>query len=48
MEEFEQSMQVMLRLTRKQRERVPVPPGRTPRYVRPEGYPRVAADPIVP
>jgi coenzyme F420 hydrogenase subunit beta len=45
MEEFEQSMKVMLRLTKKQRERVPVPPGRTPRYVRPEGYPRVGADP---
>jgi coenzyme F420 hydrogenase subunit beta len=45
MEEFENSLKVMLRLTRKQRERVPVPPGRTPRYVRPEGYPRVAADP---
>ena len=44
MEEFENSMKVMLRLTRKQRDRVPVPPGRTPRYVRPEGYPRVAAD----
>jgi hypothetical protein len=26
---------------------VPVPPGRTPRYVRPEGYPSVAADPVV-
>ena len=45
MEEFENSMKVMLRLTRKQRDRVPVPPGRTPRYVRPEGYPPVAADP---
>ena len=37
---------VMLRLTRKQRERVPVPPGRAPRYVRPEGYPSVPADPV--
>jgi coenzyme F420 hydrogenase subunit beta len=45
MDEFEQSTKVMLRLTRKQRDRVPVPPGRTPRYVRPEGYPRVGADP---
>jgi hypothetical protein len=45
MDEFENSMKVMLRLTRKQRERVPVPPGRAPRYVRPEGYPRCAADP---
>ena len=41
MEEFEQSMKVMLRLTHKQRDRVPVPPGRTPRYVRPA----VAGDP---
>src|SRR5262249_26133562 len=45
MEEFENSMKVMIRLTKKQRERVPVPPGRTPRYVRPAGYPRVPADP---
>jgi coenzyme F420 hydrogenase subunit beta len=45
MEEFEQSMKVMLRLTHKQRDRVPVPPGRAPRYVRPEGYPSVPADP---
>jgi coenzyme F420 hydrogenase subunit beta len=45
MEEFENSMKVMLRLTKKQRDRVPVPPGRTPRYVRPEGYPRVPGDP---
>ena len=44
MDEFENSMKVLIRLTRKQRDRVPVPPGRTPRYVRPEGYPRVAAD----
>jgi len=47
MEEFESSMKVMIRLTKKQRERVPVPPGRAPRYVRPEGYPPVAADPVV-
>jgi coenzyme F420 hydrogenase subunit beta len=45
MEEFENSMKVMLRLTKKQRDRVPVPPGRLPRYVRPEGYPPVPADP---
>ena len=45
MDEYENSMKVMLRLTRKQRERVPVPPGRAPRYVRPEGHPRCAADP---
>jgi coenzyme F420 hydrogenase subunit beta len=45
MDEFENSMKVMIRLTKKQRERVPVPPGRTPRYVRPEGYPPVPADP---
>ncbi|HWP64428.1 MAG TPA: Coenzyme F420 hydrogenase/dehydrogenase, beta subunit C-terminal domain [Candidatus Limnocylindria bacterium] len=45
MEEFEQSMKVMLRLTHKQRDRVPVPPARSPRYVRPEGYPAVPADP---
>ena len=45
MDEFEQSMKVMIRLTKKQRERVPVPPGRDRRWVRPEGYPRVGADP---
>jgi coenzyme F420 hydrogenase subunit beta len=45
MEEFEASMKVMIRLTKKQRERVPVPPGRTRRYVRPADYPPVAADP---
>jgi len=45
MEEFENSMKVMLRLTKKQRDRVPVPPGRMARYVRPEGYPSVPADP---
>jgi coenzyme F420 hydrogenase subunit beta len=45
MEEFEQSMKVLVRLTKKQRERVPVPPGRPVRYVRPDGYPGVAADP---
>jgi hypothetical protein len=45
MDEFENSMKVMLRLTRKQRDRVPVPPGRAPRYVRPAGYPAVPGDP---
>jgi coenzyme F420 hydrogenase subunit beta len=45
MDEFEQSMKVMIRLTKKQRERVPVPPGRDRRWVRPDGYPRVGADP---
>jgi coenzyme F420 hydrogenase subunit beta len=45
MDEFENSMKVLIRLTRKQRERVPVPPGRPPRYVRPDGYPPVPADP---
>src|SRR6185436_3728104 len=44
MEEFENSMKVLIRLTKKQRERVPVQPGRTTRYVRPEGYPPVPAD----
>jgi coenzyme F420 hydrogenase subunit beta len=39
MEEFENSMSVMLRLTRKQRERVPVPPGRQASYVRPPDWP---------
>lgn len=38
-EEFETSMKVLLRLARKQRERVPVPPGRTSAFVRPAGYP---------
>jgi len=46
MDEFEQSMKVMVRLTRKQRDRVPVPPGRTPRYVRPAGYPPVPGDTV--
>lgn len=45
MDEFENSMKVMLRLAKKQRERVPVPPGRPVRYVRPDGYPAVPADP---
>lgn len=37
-EEFETSMRVMLRLTRKQRQRVPTPPGRTDTFVRPQGF----------
>ena len=37
-EEFENSMKVLLRLARKQRERVPVPPGRRPGFVRPPGF----------
>jgi len=38
MEEFETSMKVFLRLARKQRVRVPVPPGRTEAWVRPPGF----------
>lgn len=38
MEEFESSMKVFLRLARKQRVRVPVPPGRTETWVRPPGF----------
>ncbi len=38
MDEFETSMRVLLRLTRKQRQRVPVPPGRSERFVRPLGF----------
>ena len=38
MGEFENSMKVMLRLTRKQRLRVPVPPGRGDAFVRPPGF----------
>lgn len=45
MDEFENSMKVMLRLAKKQRDRVPVPPGRPVRYVRPDGHPIVPADP---
>jgi len=37
-EEFENSMKVFLRLTRKQRERVHVPPGRSDAWVRPAGF----------
>jgi coenzyme F420 hydrogenase subunit beta len=45
MDEFEHAMGVLIRLTRKQRDRVPVPPGRTPGYVRPADWARVPADP---
>lgn len=38
MDEFETSMKVLLRLTRKQRQRVPVPPGRSESFVRPSGF----------
>ena len=38
MDEFETSMKVLLRLTRKQRQRVPVPPGRSESFVRPAGF----------
>jgi coenzyme F420 hydrogenase subunit beta len=37
-EEFENSMKVFLRLARKQRQRVPVPPGRGDGFVRPPGF----------
>jgi len=38
MDEFETSMKVLLRLARKQRQRVPVPPGRDETFVRPRGF----------
>ncbi|MGD9763244.1 MAG: Coenzyme F420 hydrogenase/dehydrogenase, beta subunit C-terminal domain [Candidatus Binatia bacterium] len=38
MAEFENSMKVLLRLARKQRQRVPTPPGRGETFVRPLGY----------
>ena len=38
MDEFETSMKVLLRLTRKQRQRVPTPPGRQDEFVRPLGF----------
>ena len=38
MDEFETSMKVLLRLARKQRQRVPVPPGRADTFVRPPGF----------
>ncbi len=37
-EEFEKSLKVLLRLARKQRQRVPVPPGRDEAWVRPPGF----------
>ena len=37
-EEFETSLKVFLRLARKQRLRVPVPPGRSESWVRPQGF----------
>jgi len=40
-EEFENSMKVLLRLARKQRQRVPVPPGKTEDWVRPRGFANV-------
>lgn len=36
MDEFEKSMKVLLRLAQRQHERVPVPPGRSPEWVRPD------------
>ncbi len=38
MDEFETSMKVMMRLARKQRQRVPTPPGRRETFVRPPGF----------
>ncbi|MEO8605868.1 MAG: Coenzyme F420 hydrogenase/dehydrogenase, beta subunit C-terminal domain [bacterium] len=38
MSEFETSMKVLLRLARKQRQRVPLPPGRDDTFVRPAGF----------
>jgi coenzyme F420 hydrogenase subunit beta len=38
MDEFETSMKVLLRLARKQRQRVPTPPGRDDTFVRPRGF----------
>ncbi|MBX3028136.1 Coenzyme F420 hydrogenase/dehydrogenase, beta subunit C-terminal domain [bacterium] len=38
MSEFETSMRVLLRLARKQRQRVPTPPGRMETFVRPAGF----------
>lgn len=38
MEEMETSMKVLLRLARKQRERVPLPPGRSESWARPDGF----------
>lgn len=39
MSAFETSMKVLLRLARKQRQRVPTPPGRADTFVRPPGFP---------
>ncbi len=38
MNEFETSMKVLLRLARKQRQRVPTPPGRPETFARPSGF----------
>jgi len=38
MDEFENSMEVLLRLTREQRQRVSVPPGRSESFLRPAGF----------
>lgn len=38
MDQFETSMRVLLRLARKQRQRVPTPPGRAETFVRPAGF----------
>ncbi len=38
MDEFETSMKVMMRLARKQRQRVPTPPGRAATFARPAGF----------
>lgn len=38
MNDFETSMRVLLRLARKQRQRVPTPPGRADTFVRPSGF----------
>ncbi len=38
MDEYETSMKVLLRLARKQRQRVPTPPGRSETFVRPVGF----------
>lgn len=38
MNEFETSMKVLLRLARKQRQRVPTPPGRAETFTRPAGF----------
>lgn len=45
MSEFENSMKVLRRLARKQRQRVPVPPGRSESWVRPAEFARPASQP---